>query len=204
MAVAYTEENSGGPRPSPAQPSPAPYFVSASKPGHCLGSILALICNLPCRLLVARQPEQQPSLGWCPMSPPPSALRSPALSRSLPVSEARHQATTFKYLLSRLQRARASGQLHWNKQTLKTPLPSQFDNTSEFTNDPHVLWHQASHLLRATSLVVAATWHESQTQQHPNLTPPVSRYMSTLKTDNKSSERWIGSPTIIQPAMGKV
>ena len=69
----------------------------------------------------------------------PSALCSPALPRRLPVSGSGYQATTFKYLPSRLQTAKASGDQRWKEQTIQMPLPFLFDNTSEFTNDPYLL-----------------------------------------------------------------
>lgn len=163
-----TQGIQGSPRHNPHL---HPHFVSASTPGLCLGSILALICNLPSCLLTSPRTAAL----FRSVSDESSALHYLARPRSPPVSEVRHQATTFKYLLSGLQRVRASGQLHWNKQTIKMPLPSQFDNTLEFTNDPHMLCHQASHLLRAISLVLAATWHVplrprhdcTQTSHHP-------------------------------------
>lgn len=68
-----------------------------------------------------------------------SALCSPALPQSPPVSEPGYQATTFKYLPSKLQRAEASGELHWKEQTIKMPLLLHFDNASGFTSDPYIL-----------------------------------------------------------------
>lgn len=55
------------------------------------------------------------------------------------------------------------------------PLPLHFDNISEFTNEPDMLCHQASHHLRATNLVLAVIWHAPphpkhdciQTSHHP-------------------------------------
>lgn len=69
----------------------------------------------------------------------PSALCSPALPRRLPVSESGYQATTFKYLPSRLQTAKASGDQCCKEQTIQMPLPFPFGNVSEFTNDPYLL-----------------------------------------------------------------
>lgn len=69
----------------------------------------------------------------------PSALCSPAVPRRLPVSESGYQATTFKYLPSRPQTVKSSGDQRWKEQTIQVPLPLHFDNISEFTNDPYIL-----------------------------------------------------------------
>lgn len=70
------------------------------------------------------------------MSPLPSA---PQLCLGDFLSKSGYQATTFKYLPSRLQTAKASGDQRCKEQTIQMPLPFPFGNISEFTNDPYLL-----------------------------------------------------------------
>lgn len=132
------------------QPSPDSILLLLRSPGHYLVWILALIFNLLSLLPISHLLEQQPSLEACIMSPLPSV---PSTSSEPCCLRAR--------TLSNIYWADCSqpGPLHWEAQIIKMPLPLHFDISD-------LLCHQASHLLRATNLVLTVTWHAPSHPKH--------------------------------------
>lgn len=107
----------GCPRLSPAPPSPASIFLLLNQPRPPPGFHPGPHFSSPQPPLDFRSAQTAALFGS--VYNEPSALCSPALPQSPPVSGPGYQATTFKYLLSRLQQARASGQLHWKSKQSK-------------------------------------------------------------------------------------
>lgn len=75
------------------------------------------------------------------------------------------------------------------------PLPLHFDNTSEFTTDPYILCHGASHLLRAANRVRVLNWHALlcpehdciQTSHYPRVCPsPLARQTAKAQRDGSA------------------
>lgn len=188
MVIAYTEENSGVSKPLPSTTLTCLHFSPAS-------STQATTCFYfwPSFFISSASSWFQVSSNSSPLWICVQWALCPLLPSTS--SEPRYQATTFKYLLSRLQHARASGQLRWKEQTIKMPLPLHFDNTSEFTTDPYILCHGASHLLRATNRVLVLNWHVLlcpehdciQTSHYPWVRPsPLSRQTAKAQRDGSA------------------